>query len=147
MASGETDLSSLGTSCLSLSKLLASQGRAFSLKLTIGHHFSFYADSKGMRSLPARESPEGNWTKKKSPSAIRRDRRRRSEFLRRKEPSHSPDTSKLDTGQSLLSDLPVQHGWGHLGSSDQSGGNPGHPRHRSAEQEQQEGTQQRQCIR
>ena len=56
-----------------------------------------------MRSLPARESPEGNWTKKKSPSAIRRDRRRRSEFLRRKEPSHSPDTSKLDSPSSVTS--------------------------------------------
>ena len=109
MASGdETDLSPLGTRCLSLSRLLASQGRAFSLKLTIGHQFSFCADSKGMRSVPARGSPDGNWTRKKSPSAIRRDRRRRNEFLKRKDPSISPATSKLDNPSS--SDLPVQPG-------------------------------------
>ena len=57
----------LGIRCLSLSRLLASQGRAFSLKLTIGHQFSFCVDSKGMRWLPARGSPDGNLTRKKAP--------------------------------------------------------------------------------
>ena len=109
MASGDdaADLSPLGARCLSLSRLLASQGRAFSLKLTIGHHFSFCVDSKGMRSLPAQGLPDGNWTKKmgrvKSPSAIKRDKRRRNDFLRRKEASLSPATSKLDIPTSVTS--------------------------------------------
>ena len=94
----QIDMSPFGTKCLEITTLLANQGRDFSLNLKIGHQFSFYADSKGMRTLPARGSraDENRTKKKKSASAIKRDRRRRIEFLKRKRESLSPATSKLD---------------------------------------------------
>ena len=93
----QTDMSPFGTKCLEITTLLANQGRDFSLTLKIGHQFSFHADSKGMRTFPARgSSADENRTKKKSASAIKRDRRRRIEFLKRKRESLSPATSKLD---------------------------------------------------
>ena len=70
----------------------------------------------------------------KSPSSIRRERQRRNEFLRRKDPSQLPLSWTIPP--------PVTSP-----CSMRSGGNPGHPRHRSEEQEQQRQTQQRQCTR
>ena len=41
---------------LEITTLLANQGREFSLELKIGQQFSFHANSKGMRTFPARGS-------------------------------------------------------------------------------------------
>ena len=90
----DDDLPSIGNKCLELCKLLGNQGLAFSFNLTFGT-FCFTLDTTGMRSLPAQVPVK----KKKSPSAINRDKRRRIAFLRRKDAASSSGASLtvLDT--------------------------------------------------
>ena len=92
--SDDDDLPSIGNKCLELCKLLGNQGLAFSFNLTFGT-FCFTLDTTGMRSLPAQVPVK----KKKSPSAINRDKRRRIAFLRRKDAASSSGASLtvLDT--------------------------------------------------
>ena len=90
----DDDLPSIGNKCLELCKLLGNQGLAFSFNLTFGT-FCFTLDTTGMRSSPAQVPVK----KKKSPSAINRDKRRRIAFLRRKDAASSSGASLtvLDT--------------------------------------------------
>ena len=84
-ASGED--SPMANKCFDFCKALASQGMAFSFSLTLGSHFSF--------SLETRELASGFDTKakatfkKKSPSTLRRNARRREEFLKKKQSPES----------------------------------------------------------
>ena len=80
----ENGMSKLQSACLALSRLLAKEGREFILQIKVGHQFSFCVES-GMRN-PAQKSTNNvnRKKKKKSPSGIERDRRRRVEFLKRK---------------------------------------------------------------
>ena len=85
MASDNKDeMSKLQSACLALSRLLAKEGRNFTLQIKVGDQFSFCVES-GMR-IPAQRSTknENRKKRKKSPSGIDRDRRRRIEFLKRK---------------------------------------------------------------
>ena len=85
MASDNKDeMSKLQSACLALSRLLAKEGRNFTLQIKVGDQFSFCVES-GMR-IPAQKSTnnENRKKRKKSPSGIERDRRRRVKFLKRK---------------------------------------------------------------
>ena len=79
-ASGEE--SPLANKCFDFCKALASQGMAFSFSLTLGSNFSFSLDTREM--APHSVNEDKAW-KKKSPSTIRRNARRREEFLQKKQ--------------------------------------------------------------
>ena len=74
----ETD-SSLATKCLAFCQALSSQGKAFQFSLNIGSTFSFTLDTRCKETLATK--------KKASPSTLRRNAKRREEFLKRK---HQP---------------------------------------------------------
>ena len=69
---------SLASQCMDFCHALASHQKIFTFSLTIGSTFAF--------SLDTRESltPAAEAVKRKSPSAIRRNTRRRAEFLQKK---------------------------------------------------------------
>ena len=76
-ALGEAD-SSLASQCLALCQTLTSQGKAFNFSLNIGSTFSFCLDTRSKEALP------GGTKKKASPSTLRRNTKRREEFLLKK---------------------------------------------------------------
>ena len=83
-AVSETD-SSLTTKCLDFCQALASQGKAFKFSVTIGSTFTFSLDTReGKETLPIKN--------KKSPSTLRRNAKRRKEFLMKKSTSDSSST-------------------------------------------------------
>jgi len=89
MAPGdEDDFPSIGNKCFEICKLLGNQGLAFKFKLTFGT-FCFSLDTMEIRTSPA----PGPVKKKKSQSAINRDKRRRIEFLQRKAAASSQGAS------------------------------------------------------
>ena len=66
------------TQCLEFCQALASKGQAFSISLTLGSSFTFSLDTRG-------DTPAGVMKKKKaSPSRIRRNQKRKEDFLKRK---------------------------------------------------------------
>ena len=79
-AVGESD-SSLAAKCLDLCQALAGQGMAFNFSLSIGSTFSFSLDARGRGQALANQ---GKTKKKKTPSTMRRNARRRTEFLKKK---------------------------------------------------------------
>ena len=83
--------SSLASKCLDLCQTLASQGQAFTFSLTIGSTFNFSV-STGSQDSPVPPAPKVE--KRKSPSARRRNARRRKEFLKRKSGLPSPTSLK-----------------------------------------------------
>ena len=70
--------SSLASQCMDFCQALVSQNKSFTFSLTIGSTFAFSLDTK--ESL----APAAKAVKRKSPSAIRRNARRRAEFLKKK---------------------------------------------------------------
>ena len=89
---GENDLA---TQCLALWQSLASQGMAFNFSLAIGSTFSFSLDTRSKEALPSKAK------KKASPSTLKRNMRRREEFLKKKSIPSEPDkeASQADTFQ------------------------------------------------
>ena len=83
----ETD-SSLATKCLAFCQALSSQGKAFQFSLNIGSTFSFTQDTRCKETLATK--------KKASPSTLRRNAKRREEYLKRK---HQPaqQQEKIET--------------------------------------------------
>ena len=73
--------SSLAAKCLDICQVLAGQGLAFNFSLSIGSNFSFSLDARGKGQALA---TQGKTKKKKTPSTLRRNARRRSEFLKKK---------------------------------------------------------------
>ena len=69
---------SLVSQCLDFCQMLAGKSMPFSFSLNVGTHFSFSVDTRGKEALP---SP---MKKKKTPSTLRRNARRREEFLKKK---------------------------------------------------------------
>ena len=109
MASDNKDeMSKLQSACLALSRLLAKEGRNFTLQIKVGDQFSFCVES-GFRN-PAEKSTknENRKKRKKSPSGMERDRRRRVEFLKRKGILPSAATSDADSGRMVKLDT-VSH--------------------------------------
>ena len=84
-AVNESD-SSLTKKCLDLCHALAGQGKAIKFSLTIGSTFTFSLDSReGKKTFPTR--------KKKGPSTLRRNAKRRKDFLKKKSTSQSASAS------------------------------------------------------
>ena len=73
------DNSSLASKCMDFCQALANQGEAFNFSLSIGSNFSFSLDT---RSEARKKSLR---TKKPSPSTLRRNARRRQEYLTKKQ--------------------------------------------------------------
>ena len=73
----KTEDSDLASQCMAFCQALATKGQTFNFNLTIGSSFSFSLDTRehGAPSLVK---------KKKSPSTVRRNARRRKEFLDKK---------------------------------------------------------------
>ena len=100
--------------------LLAKEGKDFILKIKVGNQFSFCVES-GFRN-PAEKSTknENRKKRKKSPSGMERDRRRRVEFLKRKGILPSAATSDADSGRMVKLDTvshSAQEEGGPLGGS------------------------------
>ena len=66
--------------CLDFCQMLAGKSLFFSFSLTVGNNFSFSVESRGKAAL---SSPTKKH-KKPTPSTVRRNARRREEFLKRK---------------------------------------------------------------
>ena len=69
----------LASQCLEICKTLAGKSLPFSFSVNIGPNFSFSVDTRGVE-----EEVLANRKKKKTPSTLRRDARRREEYLRKK---------------------------------------------------------------
>ena len=92
-AVSESD-SSLATQCLDFCQALARQGKDFKLSITIGSTFTFSLDTKeGKTTLPTRIQ------KRKSPSTLKRNAKRREEFLVKKSTSASSVLTGLESNQ------------------------------------------------
>ena len=73
--------SPLVSKCMDFCQALASQGEAFNFSLSIGSNFSFSLDTR------SKEMKKGTRTKKPSPSTLRRNAKRRQDFLEKKQNS------------------------------------------------------------
>ena len=73
------DNSALLSQCLDFCQILASKSLAFSFNLTTRDGFSFSLDTNGNDSVASKGKK-----KKKTPSTLKRDARRRDEFLKKK---------------------------------------------------------------
>ena len=71
--------SSLISKCMDFCQALASKGQEFHFSLAMGPSFTFSLDTRGKATM----GPEGK--KKKSPSTMRRNARRREEFIAKKD--------------------------------------------------------------
>ena len=92
-AVSESD-SSLATQCLDFCQALARQGKDFKLSITIGSTFTFSLDTKeGKATLPTRMQ------KRKSPSTLKRNAKRREEFLAKKPAKESSVLTGLESNQ------------------------------------------------
>ena len=74
----------LASQCLEICQTLAGKSLSISFSFNIGPNFSFSVDTRGKEVLA---SPK----KKKTPSTLRRDARRRDEFLKKKQNAQTPE--------------------------------------------------------
>ena len=90
-AVNETD-STLTSKCLDFCQALASQGKEFKFAITVGSTFTFSLDTReGKETLTTRS--------KKSPSTLRRNAKRRKEFLIKKSTSESTCATGSESNQ------------------------------------------------
>ena len=108
MATMNGEHSALATKCLDLCQALTSKGKTFTFSLNIGPSFSF--------SLDTRESSTSQEVVKKklSPSAIRRNFRRKEDFVKKK-----AETEK-NNGTQLEVEIPVQVKYYKCGQCEQT---------------------------
>ena len=86
---------SLAKQCLELCQALTSQGKEFSFTLTISSSFTFSLDTRG-RKTPATKVER----KKVSPSTLRRNKKRKEEFILKKSSSPvSPEETPRETAE------------------------------------------------
>ena len=85
----------LATKCLDFCQALSSQGVAFNFSLSIGSTFSFSLDTR----VKASVSP--GTKKRSSPSTLRRNARRKEEFLKKKQNPAVANLSEETVGESL----------------------------------------------
>ena len=79
MVSVEKENAALLSQCLEFCQTLSSKSLTFSFALALGNNFSFHVDTTGKGALTSKAKK-----KKKTPSALRRNARRRTEFLKKK---------------------------------------------------------------
>ena len=92
----------LASQCLDICQTLAGKSLPFSFSFNIGPNFSFSVDTRGKEVLTPKK-------KKKTPSTLRRDARRREQFLRKKfdapnaaSSCHSEQVSKKEAEAPVL---------------------------------------------
>ena len=73
--------------CLDFCHTLSSKSLTFSFALALGNSFSFHLDTSGRGALATKTKKK----KKKTPSALRRNARRRAEFLKKKPEASTSD--------------------------------------------------------
>ena len=89
--------STLLSKCLDFCQALSSQGQAFNFSVAIGPDFTFSLDTRSTAASPGIK-------KKASPSTLRRNARRREEYLQRKQnPSPVNSTEEVETVADALS--------------------------------------------
>ena len=88
--------SSLASKCMDFCQALASQGQAFNFSIVIGPNFSSSLDT---RSKVVQESVT---KKRSSPSTLRRNAKRREDFLKKKPTSESASATGLESNQLML---------------------------------------------
>ena len=84
--------------CLEFCQALTSQGQAFNFSVAIGKDFTFSLDTRSKEA-----SPVTLVKKKASPSTLRRNAKRRREFLQRKQNRSPVKPSEVETGTNALS--------------------------------------------
>ena len=84
----EEDNAALVSQCLDFCQTLATKSLTFSFTLTLGDSFSFSLDTNEKEALASKAKK-----KKKTPSTLRRDAKRRAEFLKKKLEVSTGDTS------------------------------------------------------
>ena len=94
MATVEESDSSLAAQCLDFCKALTSQGKAFQFSLNIGSAFSFTLDTR------CKDSLVFTTKKRASPSTLRRNAKRKEEFLRKKS-KPAPEQEEVLAGKEL----------------------------------------------
>ena len=94
-AVGKTN-SPLMTQCLDFCQALALQGKMFKFSVTIGTNFTFSLDTREDKDVP-----DTRIKKRSSPSTMRRNAKRREEFLKKKSPSEAAVATGLETNQKL----------------------------------------------
>ena len=96
-AVNESDFS-LVNKCLELCHALAGQGKAFRFSLTIGSTFTFSLDSREGKKTPL--------PSRKSPSTLRRNAKRKEDFLKKKSSSESASATGLESNQEVMLQRP-----------------------------------------
>ena len=95
--------SSLTTQCLDFCQALAGQGKVFKFSITIDSTFTFSLDTReGKETFPTRIK------KRSSPSTIRRNAKRREEYLKRS-PSEAATATGLETIQKQCNAFQCDH--------------------------------------
>ena len=79
----------LASQCLDFCQVLAGKSLSFSFSLKIGTNFSFSLDTRGEATLSSAKKK-----KKQTPSTLRRNARRREQFLQKKLASPAPVSEK-----------------------------------------------------
>ena len=77
--------------CLDFCQTLSSKSLTFSFALALGNSFSFHLDTNGKGALTSKAKK-----KNKTPSALRRNARRRAEFLKKKFEASTSDASQRE---------------------------------------------------
>ena len=88
----KNELCRILSQCLELCQTLSSKSLTFSFALTVGDSFSFSLDTRGEAALASKAKKN----KKKTPSALRRNARRRAEFLRKKLEASTVETTQSE---------------------------------------------------
>ena len=88
---------SLASKCMVFCQALASQGQAFNFSLTVGPDFSFSLDTRS-------KAASQDLKKKASPSTLRRNAKRREDYLQQKRhPSSANFTEEVEVALNALS--------------------------------------------
>ena len=91
MAAVVEDDSSLATQCMAFCRALTGQGKVVQFSLNIGSTFSFTLDTR------CKEIVDSTHKKKVSPSTLKRNAKRRAEFLKRKsQPAQEQEKISVD---------------------------------------------------
>ena len=81
MTSVNEDNAALLSQCLDFCQTLSTKSLTFSFALSLGNSFSFHLDTSGKGAIAFEAKKK---KKKKTPSALRRNARRRAEFVKNK---------------------------------------------------------------
>ena len=91
----------LASQCLDFCQMLAGKSLSFSFSLKIGTNFSFSLDTRGEAALSSAK-------KKQTPSTLRRNARRREQFLQKKLASPAPVLNSVsEKGTEALQKAPI----------------------------------------